>query len=66
MYVCICRGVTDGQIRDAVRQGCSSRKDLVKCLDVGRGCGKCRAEIRSVLRLFAEDPAATGSMFTRP
>lgn len=49
MYVCICKAVTDGQIREAVRQGCRTRKEIVRCLNVGQDCGKCRSDLRSLL-----------------
>lgn len=55
MYVCICKAVTDGQIRDAVQQGCCTHKDLVRCLEVGRDCGKCRSEVRSLVQLLVVD-----------
>ena len=41
MYVCICKGVTDSQIRDAVCDGATSLKDLSRELGVATGCGKC-------------------------
>jgi bacterioferritin-associated ferredoxin len=52
MYVCICKAVTDRQIREAVQQGCCTRKDLVRCLEVGRDCGKCRSQVRSLLEIL--------------
>lgn len=41
MYVCICRAVTERQIRQAVQGGARSLKDLKQMLDVGRECGLC-------------------------
>jgi bacterioferritin-associated ferredoxin len=61
MYVCICKAVTDGQIREAVRQGCRTRKDVVCRLNVGKDCGKCRGDVRSLLRtLDAETVRSSG------
>jgi len=53
MYVCICKAVTDSQIRAAISQGACTRKDLAQCLKVGRDCGKCNAEVRELLHLHA-------------
>jgi len=40
MYVCICKGITDTQIRAAVQDGASSLSDLRNTLGGGRQCGK--------------------------
>jgi bacterioferritin-associated ferredoxin len=42
MYVCLCHGVTDKQIKDAVREeGVGNVRDLKNALNVGSQCGKC-------------------------
>ena len=51
MYICICKAVTDGQIREAISQGACTRKQLAECLSVGRDCGKCNPELRELLSL---------------
>ncbi len=53
MYVCICKAVTDGQIRKAISEGASTRGQLAKCLNVGRECGKCNADVRDLLNRHA-------------
>lgn len=50
MYVCICRAVTDRQIRQAVELGASSLTDLKEALGVATGCGKCAPQAREILR----------------
>jgi bacterioferritin-associated ferredoxin len=66
MYVCICKAVTDGQIREAISQGACTRKDLSACLSVGRDCGKCNPEVRELLNQHvpqtqcARPPTASG------
>lgn len=42
MYVCLCNGVTDSQIREAAEQGARSVGDLERCLGVAAGCGRCQ------------------------
>jgi len=49
VYICICKAVTDGQIREAIKGGACTRKDLIQCLQVGRDCGKCNADVRDLL-----------------
>jgi len=41
MFVCVCHAVTDHQIRDAVRTGVCTLKDLRRELGVTRDCGHC-------------------------
>lgn len=41
MYICICRQVTDNQIKAAVADGKCSLKDLREHLSLGSQCGKC-------------------------
>lgn len=57
MYVCNCRGITDKQIREAVRAGACNRQALSLCLDVGTGCGKCSEQLEDLLESGARsDP----------
>lgn len=41
MYVCLCQGVTDNQIRDAIYEGCCSYREVREATGVGTQCGKC-------------------------
>lgn len=41
MYICICRGVTDTQIREAVQNGANSLKDVRRLTGASSQCGKC-------------------------
>ncbi|MEI6895680.1 MAG: (2Fe-2S)-binding protein [Colwellia sp.] len=41
MYVCICHGVTDTQIKSAIDKGATTLKALNQELSVGSQCGKC-------------------------
>lgn len=49
MYACVCKAVTDSQIKNAIRDGACSRKQLFQCLGVGAECGKCGKHIRQLL-----------------
>ena len=50
MYVCICKAVTDRQIRQAIELGARSLSDLKEGLGVATGCGKCAPCARTMLR----------------
>ncbi|WP_017937708.1 bacterioferritin-associated ferredoxin [Zestomonas thermotolerans] len=50
MYVCLCHGVTDGQIREAIYEGCCSYREVRENLGVGTQCGKCACLAKQVVR----------------
>jgi bacterioferritin-associated ferredoxin len=50
MYVCLCEGVTDGQIRDAIYEGCCSYRDVRASLGLASQCGKCACLAKQVVR----------------
>jgi bacterioferritin-associated ferredoxin len=41
MYVCLCNGITENQIRDAVSDGVRSLRELRAGLGVATCCGQC-------------------------
>ena len=41
MYVCVCNGVTDRQIREVAEAGCRSVAELTMRTGAGAGCGSC-------------------------
>ncbi|MCK8516154.1 bacterioferritin-associated ferredoxin [Methylonatrum kenyense] len=49
MYVCLCNGITDRQIRQAVEDGASSMRELRRQLGVCGNCGRCGPEAREIL-----------------
>ncbi|MDD5328479.1 MAG: bacterioferritin-associated ferredoxin [Sulfuricella sp.] len=50
MYVCLCQGVTDGQIREAASAGACSMRDLCANLGVASQCGKCAKCAHKILQ----------------
>jgi bacterioferritin-associated ferredoxin len=50
MYVCLCKGITDTQIRAAVDDGATSMRDVRNSLGVASQCGKCGILTRQILR----------------
>lgn len=49
MYVCVCKAVTDGQIKEAAAQGCCSMRDLRNEFGVATQCGRCAITAKEVL-----------------
>ena len=54
MYVCICRQVTDQDIRDVCRDGASSLSELREKLGVASDCGKCGKLARTIVKEYAK------------
>ncbi len=49
MYICVCKGVTDSAIREAVNNGAERMRDLKNCLGVTEQCGVCACHAKEVL-----------------
>jgi bacterioferritin-associated ferredoxin len=49
VYICVCNGVTEQQIRDAICDGAASVCELGARLGVGAACGCCRTSAAQVL-----------------
>jgi bacterioferritin-associated ferredoxin len=49
MYICVCKGVTDHAIREAVLQGAERMRDLKACLGVTEQCGICACHAKMLL-----------------
>ena len=41
VYVCVCNGITDRQVRDVAAAGCRSVAELTMRTGAGAGCGSC-------------------------
>lgn len=60
MYVCLCKGITDTQIRSAVQAGATSLRDVHASLGVASQCGKCGITARQIVRESLNDSAEAG------
>ena len=58
MYLCICKAVTDRQIRQAVEQGDRTMGDLGIRFGIGIECGKCVDSVRELLEACLAAPPA--------
>ena len=66
MYVCNCEGVTEREIRQAVRLGACSMRALETSLCVAQNCGKCAPEVRVILREERGSGAKHAASSARP
>jgi len=49
MYVCLCHGVTDREIRRAAEDGCRSVEELTMRTGCGSTCGNCKPLAAEIL-----------------
>jgi bacterioferritin-associated ferredoxin len=49
VIVCHCRGVTDRAIREAVRDGARTLRQVARACDAGARCGGCRPAIAELI-----------------
>ncbi len=60
MIVCQCNGVSDRTIRKAVRDGASTRTDVVRTCTAGEACGGCAPAIDEIIEAERERTARSG------
>lgn len=63
MYVCLCKNITDGQIRQSRASGVSCFQQLQQNLGVSTQCGCCEELARSVFEEHAEASASDGLFY---
>ena len=49
MYVCLCRAITDRQVRESVENGASTFREVRDELNLGTCCGRCVPESRTLI-----------------
>jgi len=62
VYVCICNGVTDHQIRDAAANGVRSVAELTMRTGCGATCGTCLDTAATILEAHVADRRAAFSL----
>jgi bacterioferritin-associated ferredoxin len=62
MYICVCHGFTDGQVRDLATRGCRSVAEVYRSLSGGEPpqCGKCVPFVREMVRTATAAPDLPG------
>lgn len=58
MFICVCKGVTDSQIKQAIADGCGSYAEVRQKLGIGTGsgCGTCACDAKALVngQLFSK------------
>jgi bacterioferritin-associated ferredoxin len=54
MYVCLCNGISDRQIRECVDRGAASLNDVQARLPVASCCGHCEETARELIESHLE------------
>ncbi len=57
MYVCLCKAVTDRQIRETLSSGACTFADIRRELGVATQCGKCSQMARSIIETTTKKAA---------
>lgn len=65
MYVCICKQVTDRQIKTAIENGATSMRDLRNELDIANQCGQCGRCAKAMLKEHAQTPREAFPLFSK-
>ncbi|MEO8816491.1 MAG: (2Fe-2S)-binding protein [Mycobacterium sp.] len=62
MYVCLCAGVTNQMVSDAVAAGASTSKEVATMCGAGGDCGRCRCTVRGIIEAtLASVPCGPGN-----
>ncbi len=57
MYICLCMGVSDCEIREAIAGGARSVPEVMQCTGAGTRCGSCRPTIATLVSTSAAPEA---------
>ncbi len=55
MYVHLCKGITDSQIRSAVEDGAQNLREVRDSLGIMTQCGKCAGLTKDIVNGFLHD-----------
>ncbi|MFT5118377.1 MAG: bacterioferritin-associated ferredoxin [Kiritimatiellia bacterium] len=61
MFVCLCKGITDTQIKQSIQNGASSLRDIRRELGVATQCCKCLPTAREVINEALEQQASNNT-----
>jgi bacterioferritin-associated ferredoxin len=62
VYICVCHGITDTQIRSCVEDGARTLDDLSGELGVATQCGCCAESAAQVMQEVLQSPATSLAM----
>jgi bacterioferritin-associated ferredoxin len=57
MYVCICRAVTDKQVKATIQAGATTVEEVARACGAGGDCGGCQGMIDEMIEDHLETPS---------
>lgn len=63
MYVCLCKAITDSQIKQAVENGAHSFREIRDSLGVATVCGSCACAAKELIKTSAKVPLSSSGSF---
>ena len=65
MIICHCKGVSDRAIRQVVREGATTQRQISLACAAGRSCGGCTPAIREILSAESDADGSSAASFSR-
>ncbi len=59
MYICLCKSVTDRDIKASIKAGAVSLSEVQATLPVALNCGTCRDSAQALINEMLDDKAQT-------
>jgi len=56
MFVCLCNGVTERDVQQAIEEGASSVEEVAYCTGAGTRCGTCVSAVAALVERAGEKP----------
>ena len=63
MYVCLCKAITDGQIRAAVANGAHTFQKVAKQTGCGTQCGQCACMAKEIVDQTLAESGVDSDLF---
>jgi bacterioferritin-associated ferredoxin len=58
MYVCVCLGVTQSEVEDAIENGATTREAVTRACRAGGDCGACHGMIATMIEDHVDGAAS--------
>jgi NAD(P)H-nitrite reductase large subunit len=59
VIVCQCKAISEAAVRQAIREGAHSWRQVARACQAGRGCGGCKPLIRELIARESDDERET-------
>jgi len=66
MIICSCEGITDKQIKAAIRCGAKNLDQIGRSLGCGLGCGDCAASVKKLLKTSKQAAHSSSPQRSQP